>query len=166
MRTFICLADLSGQETDGCGGIAVRIPRKLASFQQFFAASFGLINSSYHLIAIRGFPAVLVVLGSQFLKEGLHLVAILIPVVVLFVQDQPEFKAWIGTADTNTVLFAKCYRFTEARMIVTVEYRPDLVGFFEGILSASAAWTKPLRQGVLDGFLRYGVGDTNAANDF
>ena len=105
-RMFIGFADFASQITDRSGGIAVWIPGFLASLQQNCTAPFGMLNSGYQIVAIRHFPAVLVVLRAQFLKNRLHLVAILISVVVPFVQDQPELEAWIGTANENAVLFA------------------------------------------------------------
>ncbi len=84
-----------------------RIPVWIASFsaplQQHFTPPFCLLNAGYQCVTIRHLPAFPVVLRSEFLNNGLHLVAILLSVVVPFVQDQPKLEAWIGTANPNTV---------------------------------------------------------------
>ncbi len=50
------------------------------------------------------------------------MLTVLIPIVILFMKDQPQLEAWIGTADTNFVAFAQLDGFGEARMIVAVEH--------------------------------------------
>ena len=60
-------------------------------------------------------------------------------------KDQPQLEAWIGTADTNFVAFAQLDGFVEARMIVAVEHRPNLIGFFKRVSAVTATPSEPQR---------------------
>ena len=45
-------------------------------------------------------------------------------------KDEPQLETRIGTTDTDMVTFAQRDGIVELMMIVTVEYRPNLIGFF------------------------------------
>ena len=75
-------------------------------------------------------------------------------------QDQPQLEAWIGTTDTDTVTSAQLDGIVKFRMIIAVEYRPNLV-LFERV---SAAITR-LRSDVFRSSLRNRIGNTNSGNN-
>ena len=163
---FISFADLASQMANRGGRIAVWMPGLPASPQQNVSPPLGMLHTGDQIVAIRSLPTVLVVLRRQSFKNRLHLVAILISVVVPLMQDQPKLEAWIGTANENAVTVAQRYRFIESRMLVTVEYRPHLIVFFERVFASTAASNESLGPGSLDGSLGDGIGHSDARGDF
>ena len=85
--------------------------------------------------------------------------AIVRSIMVPFVQDQPQIEAWIRTGDQDGVALAVRHRFVKPRMLVAVEYRPDLICFLERILPAATASTEAQLPGVLHGSRGDGVGN-------
>ena len=82
------------------------------------------------------------------------------PIVIPFMQDQPQLEAWIGTTDTDTVTSAQLDGIVKFRMIIAVEYRPNLV-LFERVSVAIAR----LRSDVFRSSLRNRIGNTNSGNN-
>ena len=80
-----------------------------------------VLDSAHQIIAIGDFPVVFRVLRSFSFQESLHSMTRLVPVVILLVQDQPKFEAWIGTGDMDARLFTERDSFVVARMFVSVE---------------------------------------------
>ncbi len=77
--------------------------------KQHRAPFFSVENSRHHCPAIRDFGSSSGVLRSQSLQLTLHLMAVIRPVVVTLVQNQPYFKAWIRSGDPDASRFtSKC----------------------------------------------------------
>ena len=62
------------------------------------------------------------------------------PIVVPFMEDQPEFEARIGTTDPDAIVSAQLQRFVIVRVLVPIEYRPDLIAVFERVLLTATSW--------------------------
>lgn len=125
-----------------------------------FTALFGFFDSGDHLVAFGRFRTIPVIFRLQGFEDFLHLVAILSPVVILLVQDEPKFETRVGSANVNTILFAKLHRFVELRMFVPVEHGPNLVVFLERVLFPG------LFLEVLDGFFRDSFGNAHSGHYF
>ena len=93
--------------------------------------AFALVDPRYQIVAIGCLCPASIVLRSQIRKIHLHLVAIARPVVILIVQDQPQLEARIGAGQVHTVVPAKLHRLVVTRMLVAIEYRPNLIMFLE-----------------------------------
>ena len=90
----------------GCRRIPKSVPGVLASRKLCFRTLFGLFDSDHQIIAIRSFAAVPHIVGTYLPEEPLYLASLLIPIMILHVENQPEFKAWIGAGDMNAPVFA------------------------------------------------------------
>ena len=77
-------------------------------------------------------------------------------------QNQPEFEARIGTTDADAMVSAQLHRFVEARVLVPIEYSPDLIAVLERILPAAASWSESEFTGTLDRLLCNRVRDSYA----
>ncbi len=106
LRESVRLADLVCQAANGCRRIPERVPGVFASRELCFCTLFGLFDSGHQIIAIRSFSAIPHVVGTYSLEEPLYLVSLLTPIMVLLVQNQPEFKAWIRAGDMNAAVCA------------------------------------------------------------
>ena len=105
-REPVGLADLVCQVANGCRRIPKSVPGVLASRELFSRTLFGPFESGHQIIAIRSFAAVPHIVGTYLPEEPLYLASLLIPIMVLHVEKQPEFKAWIGVGDINAPVFA------------------------------------------------------------
>ena len=88
-RESVGLADLVGQKANGSRWICERDSGVLTSHELRFRPLFGLLYSHYEIVAIRDFPLILRILRSYSSQDFLHIATVLVPVVILFVQDQP-----------------------------------------------------------------------------
>ncbi len=88
------------------------------------------------------------------------------PVVILLVQNQPEFETRVGAADVDAASFAKRRRFVEVRMFISIEHGPDLVAFLERLLFSPTAPVESQSSGALDGFFRDGVRNAHGGDYF
>ena len=105
-REPVGLADLVCQVANGCRRIPKSVPGVLASRKLCFRTLFGPFDSDHQIIAIRSFAAVPHLVGTYLPEEPLYLASLLIPIMILHVENQPEFKAWIGAGDMNAPVFA------------------------------------------------------------
>ena len=102
-------------------------PTPTLSFSSFFR----ILNPIHHFFAVWQLCSVLVILWPQILKLALYLMPVVGPIVVLLVQDQPDFKTWIRPSNSNTVGFAKKHSFFISLMFISIKHCPNLIFFFK-----------------------------------
>ncbi len=155
-----------GQAAYGSRRVSVWITPLFSVFKLSFTALFGIFDSGEHLVAVGRFCTTHVIFRSQGFKNFLHLMAIFGPVVISLVQNQPKLETWVGAADVDAASFAERHRFVETRMLVSVEYRPDLIVFLERILFPATAWVESQRSCEFDGIFCDGVGNAYSRVSF
>lgn len=156
------ISDFPSQPPDGRRGIAVRRTFVFPVPQLSSRSSLRLFDEFDKLIAVWRFRAFGVVFRLQGPQGPLHRPAVIGSVVVLSVQDQPQFEAGVGAPDANPVSLAKRYRLVEAGMVVPIEDCPDLVMFLERVPSAAAALRRRYMRKCL---LGNRIGNADSRND-
>ena len=109
----------------------MRVPFVFPTPTQRLSSFFCILNPIHHFFAVWQLCSALLVLRPQALKFILYLVPVVRPVVVLFVQDQPDLKAWIRPGYSDTVGFARKHRFFISLMFVPIKHRPNLILFLK-----------------------------------
>ena len=109
----------------------MRVPLVFPTPTQRLSSFFCILNPIHHFFAVWQLCSALLVLRPQALKFILYLVPVVRPVVVLFVQDQPDLKAWIRPGYSDTAGFARKHRFFISLMFVPIKHRPNLILFFK-----------------------------------
>ncbi len=105
----------------------MRVPFVFPTSKQNLSSFFRILNSINHFLALRNLRSTLLVLRSQNLKFILYLMPVVRPIIVLFVQDQPNLKAWIRSSNSDTVGFAKTHSFFKSLMFVSIKHGPHLI---------------------------------------
>jgi len=72
-----------------------------------------------------------------FTKVVLHFVPITCLVIVLNMKNQPELKAWIGSANVNAFAFAQRDSLFIERMLISIKDSPHPIIFLERIPALS-----------------------------
>ena len=82
-------------------------------------------------------------------------------------KNEPEFKAWIRTSDADAPISAQFHGFGIVGVLITIEYRPNLISLFKRILrAASSPTTKSELVGSLRCPLCNGVRDSDPRMGF
>ena len=114
----------------------MRIPFVFPTLKQHLSSFFRILNSINHFFALRNLRSTLLVLRPQNLKFILNLMPAVLPIIILFVQDQPNLKAWIRSSNSDTVGFAKMHSFFKFLMLVSIKNCPHLILFLKRIPSS------------------------------
>ena len=75
-------------------------------------------------------------------------------------------QARIGTTDSDAIVSAQLQRFVEVRVLVPIEYRPDLIAVFERILLTATSWIESESARSLDCLFCNGVGNSHSGMKF
>ena len=127
----------------------MRLHFVLAPLAQDLSSLFCIRNPSHHFFAVRHLRSRPIVFWPYSLQLALYLMPVIRPIVVLFVQDQPDLKAWIRSSNSYAVGLANVDRFFISFVFVSIEYSPNLVLFFKQIPSPSCTSYQSLRFGEL-----------------
>ena len=156
---LVGFADSPCQTTNGCRGIIEWSAFPLPALQLRFGALFGPFDSRYQIAAVGRLRPARVVFRTQRLKHGLDRMPMVRPIIVSLVQNQPEFETRIGASHSDLVALTEGYSLGEPRVLVPIEHCPDLIRFFERVLSAATAPTESQISGLLYGSRGDGVGN-------
>jgi hypothetical protein len=133
------LSDRSGQEKDGGRGTAESRTLHFPSLELGVGSLFCNLDPGNQVGAVWQLPTVRHVLRSQGAQVRLHCVPIVRPVVVGFVQNQPDLEARIGANNADVMAYAQRHSLLVPGMLVAIKYRPDLVILFVGIAAPASS---------------------------